>query len=173
MSIRYAVVPEITPELETGLLRLWTDVTNAGGAVGFVPPVGTEDVRPAWERHRRDIELGQARRLAGLDADGVPRAAAFVQLNTHPLMRHWVWLYRVMVHPDRQGGGEGRRLMEAAAAVASGLDGIRAIRLSCRGGLGLERFYESCGYKEVGRVPDALMVGEHDLREEITLLLPL
>lgn len=173
MGIQYEVDPEITPELESAVLRLWADVTNAGGAVGFVPPVGTEDVRPVWDRHRQAVERGESRLVIGREAGGPPVAVAFLHLNDHPLMRHWVWLYRVMVRPDRQGTGEGRRLMEAAAATARRIEGIRAIRLTCRGGLGLERFYASCGYKEVGRVPDALMVAEDDIREEIVFWLPL
>jgi GNAT superfamily N-acetyltransferase len=173
MDIRYELNPEVTPELEAGILRLWSDVTDAGGAVGFVPPVTTEEIHPVWERHRLGVERGESHLLAGLDANGAPLALAFLHLNSSPLMRHWLWLYRVMVHPGRQGTGEGRRLMDAAAAAAAGLDGIRGIRLTCRGGLGLEHFYAGCGYKEIGRAPDALLVSEHDIREEITLWLPL
>lgn len=36
-----------TQPLPDQLLTLWTDVTNAGGAVGFVPPVTAVDIRPA------------------------------------------------------------------------------------------------------------------------------
>lgn len=63
--------------------------------------------------------------------------------------------------------------MDAVADAARALDGIEAVRLTCRGGLGLEHFYAACGYKEVGRVPDAIRVGPGDDRDDITMLLPL
>ena len=33
-------------------------------------------------------------------------------------MRHWIWLYTVMVHPRHQGKGYGRDLLAAAADAA-------------------------------------------------------
>ncbi|SCD49839.1 hypothetical protein GA0115246_102468 [Streptomyces sp. SolWspMP-sol7th] len=63
--------------------------------------------------------------------------------------------------------------MAAAADAARSLDGIEAIRLTCRGGQGLEGFYERCGYKEVGRIPDAIRVAPGDDRDDIFMLLPL
>jgi GNAT superfamily N-acetyltransferase len=101
------------------------------------------------------------------------RAVGFLAFNTHRLMRHWVMAYTVMVHPDLQGQGQGRALMDALADAARTLDGIEAIRLGCRGGLGLEHFYASCGYKEVGRVPAAIRVAPGDDRDDITMYLPL
>lgn len=42
MTLHFALDPELTPELRAEIVTLWTDATNAGGAVGFVPPA-TED----------------------------------------------------------------------------------------------------------------------------------
>ena len=39
MSLTFTLDPAVTAELRDGILDLWTDVSNAGGAVGFVPPV--------------------------------------------------------------------------------------------------------------------------------------
>jgi GNAT superfamily N-acetyltransferase len=78
-----------------------------------------------------------------------------------------------MVHPRHQGRGYGRDLLAAAGDAARTMPGIEAIRLTCRGGNGLERFYASCGYKEVGRVPGAIRVAPGDDRDDITMLLPL
>lgn len=173
MSIQYIVDPEVTPGLTDGLLRLWADVTNAGGAVGYVPPVAPEEIREVCDGHLAQVAAGEARLVLGVDDAGTPAALAFVHRNSHRLMRHWVGLYRVMVHPSRQGTGEGRRLMAACEETARASDGIRAIRLTCRGGLGLERFYESCGYKEVGRTPEAIRVAEDDFRDDVLFWRPL
>ncbi|RZB17865.1 N-acetyltransferase [Streptomyces sp. F001] len=173
MSLTFTLDPAVDPALHDGILDLWTDVSNAGGAVGFVPPVTREAIRPELVKQLVALGEGRARLLAGHDEDGRVAATAFLTFNTHRLMTHWLWLYTVMVHPRHQGKGYGRDLLAAAADAARTFDGIEAIRLTCRGGLGLERFYGSCGYKEVGRVPGAIRVGPGDHRDDITMLLPL
>jgi GNAT superfamily N-acetyltransferase len=44
------VDPPLTPALRAQLVDMWVRVTNAGGAVGFVPPVVAADVQPTAER---------------------------------------------------------------------------------------------------------------------------
>ncbi|MEV0324623.1 GNAT family N-acetyltransferase [Streptomyces sp. NPDC050658] len=173
MALTFRLDPEIDPALRDGVLALWADVTDAGGAVGFVPPASVEEIRPEFLRHLAAMAEGRTRLLVGHDEDGTVTATAFLTLNTHRLMTHWLWLYTVMVHPKHQGKGYGRDLMAAAADAARGMAGIEAIRLTCRGGTGVDRFYASCGYKEVGRVPDAIRVAPGDDRDDITMLLPL
>ncbi|WP_329196024.1 MULTISPECIES: GNAT family N-acetyltransferase [unclassified Streptomyces] len=173
MALTFTVDPLVGPALRDGLLALWTEVSNAGGAVGFVPPVTTDDIRPALVKHLAAMAEGTHHLVVGHDEDGEVAAAAVLALNPHRLMRHWVWAYTVMVAPRLQGRGAGRALMDAVADAARALDGIEAVRLTCRGGLGLEHFYAACGYKEVGRVPDAIRVGPGDDRDDITMLLPL
>ncbi|MGW4512028.1 N-acetyltransferase family protein [Streptomyces sp. NPDC004393] len=173
MPLTFVLDPPMTPALRDGVLELWTDVSNAGGAVGFVPPVTRETVRPELLRHLTAMSEGRTRLLVGHDEQGRAAASTFLTLNTHRLMTHWLWLYTVMVHPRHQGKGYGRDLLAAAADSARGIEGIEAIRLTCRGGLGLEHFYGSCGYKEVGRVPGAIRVAPGDDRDDIAMLLPL
>ncbi|WP_030945396.1 GNAT family N-acetyltransferase [Streptomyces sp. NRRL S-646] len=173
MSLTFTLDPAVTPALRDGILDLWADVSNAGGSVGFVPPVTAGDIRPELVKHFVAMAEGRTRLLAGLDESGTVAATAFFGFNTHRLMTHWVWLYTVMVHPRHQGKGYGRDLLAAAEDAARGFDGIDAIRLTCRGGNGLERFYGSCGYKEVGRVPGAIRVAPDDYRDDVFMLLPL
>ncbi|BCL29927.1 GNAT family N-acetyltransferase [Streptomyces aurantiacus] len=173
MAITFELDPSIDPDLRDGIVRLWTDVSNAGGSVGFVPPVSHETVRPELMKHLVAMAEGRTRLLIGRDEDGSVAATAFLAHNTHRLMAHWLWLSTVMVHPRHQGKGYGRDLLTAAADAARGIEGIEAVRLTCRGGEGLERFYGSCGYKEVGRVPDAIRVAPGEDRDDITMLLSL
>ncbi|MFD9793855.1 GNAT family N-acetyltransferase [Streptomyces sp. NPDC059070] len=173
MPLAFRLDPAVTPELRDGIVALWADVSNAGGAVGFVPPVSPEQVRPELLKHLAGMAEGRIRLLVGRDERGAVAATAFLVHNTHALMRHWMWVYTVMVHPRHQGAGYGRDLMAAVAAAGRSLDGIEALRLTCRGGLGLERFYTSCGYQEVGRVPGAIRVAEGDDRDDVFMLLPL
>ncbi|KMS72672.1 acetyltransferase [Streptomyces viridochromogenes] len=173
MSLTFTLDPAVTPALRDGILDLWTDVSNAGGAVGFVPPVTREAVRPALVQHFAAMTEGRTRLLVGHDTAGAVAATAFFTFNTHRLMTHWAWLYTVMVHPRHQGKGYGRDLLASAEQAARTFDGIEAVRLTCRGGLGLERFYGSCGYKEVGRIPAAIRVAPGDDRDDVIMLLPL
>ncbi|WP_055565511.1 GNAT family N-acetyltransferase [Streptomyces atriruber] len=173
MPLTFRLDPPVDPALRDGVLALWTDVTNAGGAVGFVPPTTPEEICPEFVRHLAAMAEGRTRLLVGYDEEGAVAATAFLTHNTHRLMKHWVWLYTVMVHPRHQGKGYGRDLMAAVEDAARSLEGTDAVRLTCRGGTGLERFYASCGYKEVGRVPGAIRVAPGDDRDDIMLLLQL
>ncbi|MGW5210942.1 N-acetyltransferase family protein [Streptomyces sp. NPDC004051] len=173
MSLVFTLDPPVTAELRDGILELWVDVTEAGGAVGFVPPVTRDEVRPELVRQFVAMAEERSRLLVGHDEQGRVAATAFLTLNTHRLMTHWLWLYTVMVHPRHQGKGYGRDLLAAAERAARTLPGIEGIRLTCRGGLGLERFYGSCGYKEVGRIPGAIRVAPGDERDDVVMLLPL
>ncbi|MFR9675400.1 GNAT family N-acetyltransferase [Streptomyces sp. TR06-5] len=165
--------PSVDRALRDDLLRLWVDVADAGGSVGFVPPVGEDDVRPELLRYLRDMADGRARLVVGRDGDGRAAASAFLVRDAHRLMRHWAWLYIVMVHPSLQGKGLGRALMSAVAETARAWDGIEALRLTHRSGRGLEHFYGACGYREVGRVPGAFRVAEEQYCDEVTQWLTL
>ncbi|MEE4490117.1 GNAT family N-acetyltransferase [Streptomyces sp. NPDC050529] len=173
MALTFELDPTFDPSVRDGIAALWADVSNAGGAVGFVPPVTAEDVRPELVKHLVAMAEERTRLLVGYDEDGAIAATAFLTHNAHRLMKHWLWIYTVMVHPRHQGRGYGRDLMAAAADAARTIDGIEAIRLTCRGGTGADRFYGACGYKEVGRVPGAIRVADGDDRDDVIMLLPL
>lgn len=173
MALTCELDPVIDDELTEGILALWTEVSNAGGAVGFVPPVTGDDIRPDLDQSLAAVHAGRRRLLVGRDEDGAVVATAFLAYNTHRLMTHWIWLYTVMVHPGKQGKGHGRALMAAVEGAARGFHGIEAIRLTCRGGTGVDLFYGTCGYKEVGRIPGAIRVAPGDDRDDIVMLLTL
>jgi GNAT superfamily N-acetyltransferase len=170
MTLTCELDPLVDEELREQVLALWADVSNAGGAVGFVPPVTPEDIRPDLDRALAAAADGRRRLIVGRDGDGRVAATAFLAYNEHRLMRHWLWVYTVMVHPRHQGRGYGRTLMGAVERAARGFPGIDAIRLTCRGGTGADAFYSACGYKEVGRVPAAIRVSPGDDRDDIILL---
>ncbi|MFG2531698.1 GNAT family N-acetyltransferase [Streptomyces sp. NPDC048516] len=173
MDVRFDLDPSVTPGLRDGICALWADVSNAGGAVGFLPPVSPEEIRPDLLTHLTAMAEGRTRLMVGRDADGRVLATAFLTFNGHRLMTHWLWVYTVMVHPSLQGQGAGRRLMAAVADAARTFDGVTALRLTCRGGTGVHRFYEACGYQEVGRVPGAIKLADGAFRDDVTMWLEL
>ncbi|GGW98405.1 GNAT family N-acetyltransferase [Streptomyces noursei] len=173
MSVRFELDPAVTPEVRDGICALWADVSNAGGAVGFVPPVTSSDIRPDLVRHLAALAEGRERLIVGRDADGRIVANAFLTLNWHRMSTHWLWVYTVMVHPSLQGCGVGRALMAAVSDAARGIDGVIGLRLTCRGGTGLRRFYQACGYREIGRAPRAIKLADDDFRDDVTMWLDL
>jgi GNAT superfamily N-acetyltransferase len=171
MAIQFIVDPPLTDDLRERTVALWTDVTNAGGAVGFVAPVTPEDVRPVAAAAFQSVLEGHDRLLVGVDG-GELVALLFVVDNRFALKRHWRVLKRVMVTPKSQGRGYGAALMREAEALGRRM-GLDALQVTVRGGAGTERFYERLGYREVGRLPGALRVAPGDDRDEIHMWLEL
>lgn len=171
MPLRFALDPELTVDLREQIISLWTDVTNAGGAVGFVAPVTRDEVRATAAATFAAVAEGTDRLLVG-HHDGRLVAMLVFAHNRFPLKEHYRVLKRVMVHPDCQGRGYGTALLREAERLARRF-GLDALHLTVRGGLGLEGFYERCGYKEVGRLPGALRVAPGDDRDEILMWLSL
>jgi GNAT superfamily N-acetyltransferase len=153
------------------VVACWTDVTNAGGAVGFVPPVAMDDVLPLAERTLAAVRHGYDRMVLGR-AGGRVAALAFLVGSGFELAAHRRTVKRVMVHPDFQGRGYGLALMREVERVGREL-GLQQLTLSCRGGTGNDLFYKKCGYTEFGRLPKGLRLSEDDYRDDIYMALVL
>ncbi len=163
-------VVRIDDGLRGAMRACWVDVTNAGGAVGFVPPVTAADVEPALEHLVSGVhERGDV--LVVLSVDGELAGFAGLVTSAHVLKRHWATVLRVQVHPSRQGSGLGRVLLEGVHDAAR-RHGWEFVHLTVRGGTGTEAFYRSLGYREVGRIPGALRVAPGDDRDEISMVRP-
>ena len=165
MSLHFVLDPELTPTLCEQIVDLWVDVTNAGGAVGFVAPVTAADVRPTAEETFADLTEGPDRLLVGYEGDRLV-GILIIGDNRFHLKAHWRVLKRVMVHPDTQGRGYGVALMREAERLGREL-GVEALHVTIRDGLGLDSFYGRLGYREVGRLPRALRLTPDDDRDEV------
>lgn len=149
------------------LLTCWTDVSNAGGAVGFVPPVTEDDVAPVLARLLEGVDSGRDV-LCVLTVDGRTSGFAALVGSSSPLRRHWATVLRVQVHPAHQGRGLGRTLMAGVHRIAADR-GWEFLYLTARGGTGVDGFYRGLGYAEVGRLPGAIRVAPGDDRDDILL----
>jgi GNAT superfamily N-acetyltransferase len=171
MTVSFVLDPPLTDALRVRIIALWADVTNAGGAVGFVAPVTEDELRPVADAALAGVAAGTDRLLIGVDGARLV-ALLFITDNRFPLKAHWRVLKRVMVVPGSQGRGYGAALMREAAAVATRA-GLAALQVTVRDGHGLDRFYRGLGYREVGRLPGALRVGPGDDRDELLMWLDL
>ncbi|GAB7040048.1 MULTISPECIES: GNAT family N-acetyltransferase [Catenuloplanes] len=171
MSVAWTVDPKLTDALREEIVSLWHAASEAGGAVGFVPPVERDAVAAVARATFASLADGEDRLLVG-HAEGRLVGLLFFTGNRSGLRMHWRTLKRVMIHPEMQGRGYGRALLAEAERVARA-SGLEALHLTVRAGNDTERFYQRAGYKEVGRMPGAIRVGPGDDRDEIHMWLPL
>jgi acetyltransferase len=157
------LVREVRPETVSALAELWTAVTRAGGAVGFVADAPEEDIRAAARQAVEDVRDGREQ-LITIDADGGLLGTVFLRRGATATVRHRADVLRLMVHPDLQGRGWGKALLGAVVAAATTI-GLEQLLLSARGGTDLPAFYVAQGWTQVGLFPDALRIGD-ELRDE-------
>jgi GNAT superfamily N-acetyltransferase len=157
-----------SPRLRAQLLEMWVAVTDAGGAVGFVPPADPAEIAPALDAALARVIDGRDE-LGVLRRDGAAVGMGFVVAHTSALRRHWRTVLRVMVEPELQGTGAGRQLLEGLHGIACSL-GLEQLHLTVRGGTGIEGFYERFGYTVIGRHPGAVRVAPGDDRDELILV---
>jgi RimJ/RimL family protein N-acetyltransferase/GNAT superfamily N-acetyltransferase len=154
------------------ILDLWCRVTRAGGAVGFLPTESRDAHAAALSAHEDQMRTGLATAVLVRDPDapGDPAVAALGWWVREPvtLLAHRRTAYRVMTDPDKRGRNLGRILMAAMHRAARD-EGVEIVTLGVRGGMGLEGFYERCGYREVGRVPGGIRVAAGEDRDDITM----
>jgi len=166
--------PSMVDEImQAQLLTCWRDVSNAGGAVGFpFLPVTTEQVRTAIDALIGSLDPSLNRILV---ATVDQRLAGWLVLvgNADTLTAHWARVLRVQTALEYRGAGVGRALMREVERAARDDLRLNHLHLELRGGMGLERFYESCGWCEIGSWPEALCLDGNELRDEVLMHLPL
>lgn len=167
-GLEFLVDPPLTAELRAALVALWTDVTNAGGAVGLLSPVTEADVRPLADAAFADVDGGRTHLVVACDRDR-PVGLAFIEPGTPPLFSHWAIVRRLQVHPDLQRKGLGARLLQAVEDAARDV-GLEQLRLAVRGGTGTEAFYLRNGWRHVATIPRTIRVAPDDDRDQLWLV---
>ena len=164
---------DVDPVTRTKLAARWLEVSNVGGAVGFpFIPVTLDEVAAATERLVGGLDPHTTRLLTALRGDEL-LGWLTLDLNRNSLTSHWARVGRVQTALAHRGTGVGQALMEEVARSAQGDLGLDQLHLELRSGQGLEGFYQSCGWREVGRWPGALRLGPGDDRDEVLMLLEL
>ncbi len=154
--------------LRDDLLDTWVAVVNAGGAVGFTAPADPAAVAIRLDGALQSVAAGRDT-LGILRCGGATVGMGFLVDRGGTLQRHWRTVLRVMVRPELQGRGAGRLLLDGLHQMARDL-GLEQLKLSVRGGTGVERFYERFGYSVIGAHPGALRLAPGDDRDEIMMV---
>lgn len=167
-ELRCELDPELDEALVGKLVTIWTAVSNAGGAVGFVPPVTEDDVRTVADRAFATATEGGGHVVVAFE-DNEPLGFLFLESRPGPLFKHWMIIKRLQVHPARQNEGLGGKILDATHRIAKDL-GLEQMHLTVRGGTGRERFYEKHGYQVMARIPGVIRLSPEDTREEIYMV---
>jgi GNAT superfamily N-acetyltransferase len=155
------------------LLNCWRDVSNAGGAVGFpFLPVEDAHVLPAVDAMIASLDPLLTRLLLATVDESLAGWLLLVR-NTSKLTAHWGRVLRVQTALAHRGTGIGRTMMTEVSRAARDDLGLEQLHLELRAGLGLESFYNACGWREVGRWPAALRLSGDDDRDEVLMFLTL
>ncbi|HUJ67543.1 MAG TPA: GNAT family N-acetyltransferase [Acidimicrobiales bacterium] len=173
-SFRWLLAPaDVDAGVRASLASCWMEVANAGGAVGFpFIPVTFDEVATRTDHLVQALDPQTTRILVALDRDEL-LGWLVLERNRSRLTSHWARVSRVQARLAHRGVGLGKELMEEVARSARDDLGLEHLHLELRSGQGLEGFYQSCGWREVGRWPAALRLDVDDDRDEVLMLLEL
>jgi ribosomal protein S18 acetylase RimI-like enzyme len=139
-------------ELTAGEIEQLADVlvgvVEAGASVGYLPPFDREEARAYWTGVIRPGNI-----LLVAETNGAIVGTAQLELATRLNARQRAEVNKVLVRPDCQRQGIGRRLMEAIEAVAC-REGRTLLHLDTREGDGSNELYRRMGYVEAGTIPN-------------------
>jgi dUTP pyrophosphatase len=163
--------PSLDPGLTNALVRMWADVTNAGGAVGFLGPVTPGDVRPLAEATFDRVRAGEEDLVVAFTGCE-PAGFGFLVPNPSHYTAHWATIARLQRDPARSGSGVGAAVLAELERLARER-GFDFVALTVRGGTGREHFYEARGYQVVATHPGWLKFGDDPALDEVLLAKPL
>ncbi|MCG8926256.1 GNAT family N-acetyltransferase [Lentzea sp. CC55] len=147
------------------------DVVAAGGAVGYHEPPTYDRISTWLDTVLKQVRDGDAAFTAAL-VDGVVRAVGLWRRGPTAVFQHRAEVQQVMAHPSARGLGLGRLVVEGLVDNARAR-GIEIVMLGVRGNNhGAIELYESIGFREWGRMPNAIAVGT-ERWDDVRMYLPL
>lgn len=159
--------PQLTTALYRQLVELWTEVANAGGAVGLVAPTTIDEVDAVAAAAFDRVRAGKDDLVVALDGQ-LPVGLGFLERSDTRLQDHVGVIRRLQRAPSHAGRGIGAALLTGLEDIAR-RRGLLLLTLVVRGGTGRERFYLDRGYRLDARLPDRLRVADGQLIDELRL----
>ncbi|GHH62745.1 GNAT family N-acetyltransferase [Lentzea cavernae] len=147
------------------------DVVAAGGAVGYHSPPSHDRISDWLDSVLKLVRNGDAA-FAVAVVDGIVRAVGMWRRGSTAVFQHRAEVQQIMAHPSARGLGLGRLVMEGLVENARA-QGLEILMLGVRGNNhGAIELYESLGFRECGRMPNAIAVGTQRW-DDVWMYLPL
>jgi GNAT superfamily N-acetyltransferase len=157
-------------------------------SIVIVRPVGPKDAVQLRENcfsanTLAEVEADIAERIQGLERGtlvhlvaevaGIVVGTGILAKNEHLFRVHRGKVGSLVVHPDYQGRGIARRIVQEMHGYAASM-GIEFLEIGCRGGTPAEKVYPRLGFIECGRFPRGLIEpwGEHLVFDEVLFYMP-
>jgi GNAT superfamily N-acetyltransferase len=139
---------ELSPVQIEQLADILVAVVAQGASVGFLPPLARDEAERYWRGLPKPgvilLVAERDRRIVG---------TAQLELAMRANGQHRAEVNKVLVHPDCQRQGIGRRLMAELEAVAR-REGRTLLHLDTREGDASNAVYLALGWTEAGRIPN-------------------
>lgn len=162
---------EADDDLRAEIHAVVHDVVAAGGAVGYHEPPTYDRISTWLDTVLKQVRDGDAAFTAAT-VDGIVRAVGLWRRGSTAVFQHRAEVQQIMAHPSARGLGLGKRVMEGLVANARE-QGIEIVMLGVRGNNhGAIELYESLGFRECGRMPNAIAVGS-ERWDDVWMYLPL
>jgi L-amino acid N-acyltransferase YncA len=162
---------EAPDDLRKAIHRVLHDVVADGGAVGYLTPPSRAEADQWLDEVLRDVRTGDGA-LVLATVDGVVQAMGTWRREKPLVFRHTAVVGKVMAHPAARGRGLGRQVMTALIENARQTD-LELLILGARGNNhGTIQLYEELGFREWGRLPNRIVVGD-DRFDDVQMMLPL
>jgi ribosomal protein S18 acetylase RimI-like enzyme len=146
------------PQLRAGTHRVLHDVAESGGAIGYLSPPTTADTDAWLEEILIAVRAGDAALVLAV-VDHRLQATGLWRRRPEIVYEHSADIEKVMAHPSARGLGLGRLIVTALIDNARDAQ-LETLALSVRGNnLGAIELYEQLGFREWGRQPNVIEVG--------------
>lgn len=158
-------------DLRAVVHRVLHDVVADGGAVGYTEPPPRAQTDAWLDDVLADVQTGDGA-IVVARVDEVVQAMGTWRRERPPVFRTSAEVAKVMAHPAARGLGLGRRIVSALVDDARNTD-IELLTLGVRGNNhGTIQLYEELGFREWGRLPNRIVVGD-DRFDDVKMMLPL
>jgi ribosomal protein S18 acetylase RimI-like enzyme len=162
---------EAASHLRTEIHTVVHDVVAAGGAIGYHEPPTRERISLWLDGVLKQVRDNDAA-FTTATVDGTVRAIGLWRRGSTAVFQHRAEIQQIMAHPSARGLGLGKRVVQGLIDHAREA-GLEILTLGVRGNNhGAIELYESLGFQECGRMPNAIAVGD-ERWDDVWMYLPL
>ena len=153
--IEISEVTELTEQQAAELADILIRIVKSGASIGWLDTPDPAEARSYWQ-----TVVGKPENVLLLAQEGGHViGTAYLELAQRDNGRHRAEVNKVLVHPDQQGKGIGRMLMDAIEESARARDRT-LLHLDTDQFDGSNAFYMRCGYTPAGTIPNWARSGQ-------------